>query len=173
MLTLLAVALLCSSLTLQARSGSNPAADDKDKKEPPKLEMTEDEKTILDLTNKERAKKDLPLLKPNPILCKVARAHSANMAKQDKVEHVLDGKTWGDRAKEGGYKFEVCGENVGWGEWTGKKKWSAADMMKWWMESQAHRENIVHKEFIEIGVGIVEKDGKRYFTQLFAAPFVD
>jgi len=158
------IALVLTWLPVSALS---PAADDKEKKDPPKLELTDDEKAIVELTNKERAKAGLPPLKADPILCKVARGHSANMAKQMKVDHVLDGKTPGNRTKDAGYRFEVCGENVGWGS----KGWTAEQMMKWWMESKVHHENIVQKEFTEIGVGIAQtEDGKRYFTQLFAAP---
>ncbi len=160
-------------LALAVRAGS--AADEQEKKDPPKVELTDDEKAIVELTNKERANKDLPPLKPNPVLTKVARGHSANMAKAKQVDHILaDGKTPGTRAKDGGYRFEVCGENVGWGAWTAKQKWTVTDMMDWWMKSKDHRENILHKEFTEIGVGIqIGDDGKRYFTQLFAAPFVE
>ncbi len=40
-----------------------------------------------------------------------------------------------------------------------------------WMKSADHRKHILHKEFIEIGIGIgVTAKGERYFTQLFAVP---
>src|SRR5207253_1538849 len=100
-----------------------------------KQEMTEDEKAVVALTNAERAKKNLPPLKPNPILSRVARGHSANMAKQNKGEHELDGKMPKARTKEAGYDPIVVGENIGWGDWTDKQKWTAARMMDWWMKS--------------------------------------
>ena len=55
------------------------------------------------MTNKARAKEKLPPLKLNSVLTKVARAHSANMAKQEKMEHELDGKNPSQRIKEAGY----------------------------------------------------------------------
>jgi uncharacterized protein YkwD len=169
-----AFALLAVALTLVFAVRAGLAADDKEKKDPPRVELTDAEKAIVEMTNRERAKKGLPPLKPNPILTKVARGHSTNMGKQNKADHILsDGKSPGDRTKEGGYRFEVCGENVGWGDWTEKKRWTNQKMMDEWMNSQAHRENILHKEFTEIGVGIIETDGKRFFTQLFAAPYVE
>ena len=152
---------------------SSASADDKEKKTP-KLELTADEKAMLDQTNEERVKKGLKPLTPNPILCKVARAHSENMGKQDKMDHVLDGKKPGDRTKDAGYQFEVCGENVGWGIIGSKKMedWTVKKMMEWWMKSPVHRDNIWQEEYTEIGVGIAGSEkGKRCFTQLFAAPF--
>ncbi len=90
------------------------SADDKEKKEPPKPELSADVKAILDMTNAERAKAKLPPLTINPILCKVALGHSENMAKQGKMDHILDGKRPAERATDGGYKWEYVGENVGW-----------------------------------------------------------
>src|SRR5688500_3590736 len=70
-----------------------------------KFEMTVEEKAVLERTNKERAKENLPALKPSPTLFKVARAHSANMAKQEKMDHVLDGKKPHERVQDAGYRF--------------------------------------------------------------------
>jgi uncharacterized protein YkwD len=135
-----------------------------------KITLTDEERKVFDLTNEERKKAKLPALTINPRLMKAARGHSANMAKKGFFEHVLDGKTWGDRAKDAGYDFEVCGENVG--STSGGANSKA--MMKWWMESKDHRENIVRDEFTEIGVAAVKAaDDKVYYTQLFAAPFKD
>jgi uncharacterized protein YkwD len=156
------------ALLLAVRSGS--AADDREKKEESKIVLTDDEKLIVELTNKERAKEGLPPLTINLTLCKVARGHSANMVKHGKMDHVLDGKKPADRADEGGYKWEVVAENLG----TGEKRYTVPLLMKDWMESKVHRVNILHKEFTEIGVGIAQTDkGERYFTQVFAAPAKD
>ena len=134
---------------------------------PAAFALTDDEKALVELVNKEREKAKLPALKINAALCAAAHGHSANMAKQMKMDHVLDGKRPGDRAKAAGYRYELCGENVGWGE----KGFTVAQMTKWWMDSKVHRENILNKEFTEIGVGIAQTEkGDRYFTQLFAAP---
>jgi uncharacterized protein YkwD len=154
---------LCIALTVAVRCG----ADEPEKKEPAKHELTADEKSILDLTNQERTRAGLPAFKPSLVLSKVARGHSANMAKQGKIEHILDGKTPGQRAREGGYRFDVVGENVAWGE----KGFTLPQVMKTWMDSKVHRDNILDKEFTEIGIGIItDAKGKSYYTQLFATP---
>src|SRR5436309_7032417 len=101
-----ALACLCATGIV---SLSGPARADK-------FELTKDEKKLLELTNKEREKKKLPALKPNALLFKAARAHSANMARQEKMEHVLDGKTPGQRAKAAGYRYDWIAENIAAGE---------------------------------------------------------
>src|SRR4051812_1132987 len=83
---------------------SRMAAQAQEKKEP-STEMTADEKKMFDLINKERVKQDLPPLAFNAKLQQAARGHSANMAKQDKLEHVLDGKTPGNRVDAAGYNY--------------------------------------------------------------------
>src|SRR5215468_6020435 len=80
------------------------AADDKKPAE--KVELSKEEKAILELTNKARAAEKLPPLTLNAALFRAARKHTQNMAKQDKLEHELDGKRVGDRADAEGYDYE-------------------------------------------------------------------
>jgi uncharacterized protein YkwD len=130
------------------------------------FKISEDEQTILDLTNKARKKEKLPPLKANETLCKVARAHSANMAKQGKMEHVLDNKNPAQRIKAAGYRYSYVGENVAAGN-----GWSLEDVFQVWMDSETHRKNILAKEFKEIGIGIArDEHNKLYYTQVFATP---
>jgi uncharacterized protein YkwD len=134
-----------------------------DKKE---FKLTEDEQTLLDLTNAERKNKELAPLTMNQMLVEVARAHSANMAKQQKMEHDLDGKTPYDRIKAAGYKYSLGGENIARG-----LKLPIKSIMELWMKSKVHRENILEPKFTEIGVGIARNDkGEVYYTQVFATP---
>ena len=138
-------------------------ADDKEK---PGVSLTDEEKTIFELTNKARAKEKLPPLKLNSVLTKVARAHSANMAKQEKMEHELDGKNPSQRIKEAGYAASWGGENIA--ESNGD---TPESIVKLWMESPEHKANILRDKFTEIGVGIARNaKGEVYYTQVFAAP---
>jgi len=131
------------------------------------FKMTAPEKKLLELTNLERKKKDLSPLAPSPLLFKIARAHSENMAKQAKMDHELDGKNPFDRLKDGGYKYLKAGENVG----AGDAEIPIADLMKAWMDSPMHRENILRPDFTEVGFGAVkDKKGDVYYTQLFGKP---
>jgi uncharacterized protein YkwD len=125
-----------------------------------------DEKAVLELTNKVRADRQLPLLTVNATLTKVARAHSANMAKQEKMEHVLDGKTPAERVKAAGYDYARVGENVAVGE-----NVSVRRIVEGWMASKGHRENILEPEYAETGIGTARNDkGEVYYTQLFGSP---
>src|SRR5262249_35730789 len=134
-----------------------------DPKDQPKLKLSDDEQKILDLTNEARAEKKLPPLKPDEKLFEAARAHSANMAKQQKMEHVLDGKNPADSVKETGYKIASLGENVAWSTGEPIKK-----IFQMWMDSEHHRDNILKPEYEEIGIGIAANDkGETYYTQVF------
>ena len=100
---------LAAVLFLGISAGIVWADDDSNKA---KLKLSDTEQTILALTNKARATENLPPLKPNPILCEVARAHSTNMAAKGEMNHVLDGKNPAQRVKEAGYVYATMGENV-------------------------------------------------------------
>jgi uncharacterized protein YkwD len=133
--------------------------------EEPALEISKDEQAVLDLTNEARAKEKLPALKPNAVLFKVARAHSANQAKQQKMAHELDGKSPADRVDAAGYDYKDVGENVG----HIPPPLRIKELFDAWMKSPEHRKNILDKDFQEIGLGIVRQGNKGdfYFTQVF------
>jgi len=132
-----------------------------DKKEDTKL--SGDEQRILDLTNEARAKEKLPALKVNATLLKVARAHSANMAKKHALEHKLDDKTPADRVEQAGYDYRSMGENIA----VGDKGVKIDRIFKGWMESPEHREHILSDKFDEIGIGLAADDKEVYYTQVF------
>jgi uncharacterized protein YkwD len=150
------VVLLCL-LVLHAQSPGQ--------KKPAKFEISADEQTILDLTNKEREKEKLPPLKPNARLFKAARDHSQNMANQEWMLHELDGKSLIDRLRAAGYRYSTAGENIG----SGFK--DRETLMKMWMDSEIHRANILSKRFQEIGIGVAYSEtDSPYYTQVFASP---
>src|ERR1043165_6453240 len=97
--------LLCSGAfwwsLVQANQGASPT-----------FSQTSNELQLFELTNLERKKKDLPPLKLSPILSKIARAHSENMARQGKMEPTLAGKGPLDRLRDADYKFVKGGENL-------------------------------------------------------------
>jgi uncharacterized protein YkwD len=143
-----------------------PAVYGDDSKSEKPFKLTEDEQTIFDLTNKAREKEKLPPLKLNPLLCKVARAHSANMAKQERMAHELDGKNPSQRMKEAGYQASWGGENVAMADGE-----TTENIFKMWMDSPPHRANILKDKFKEIGVGVAKNaKGEVYYTQVFGTP---
>ncbi len=89
------------------------------------------------------------------------------MAKQEKMDHKLDDKTPFDRMRAAGYLFKLAGENIARGEGNVTQR----DVVREWMESKGHRENILGAEFTETGVGLARaEDGQIYYTQVFARP---
>jgi uncharacterized protein YkwD len=143
-----------------------PFLEAEDKKETSKFEIRKEERTLMELVNKERAKANLPGLQPHPLLFKAARGHSANMAKQEKMEHVLDDKRPAQRVEAAGYDWGKVRENI-----------LTADMLdvppkkivKAWMDSKVHRDNILSNDVIETGLGIASNaKGEVYYTQVFA-----
>jgi uncharacterized protein YkwD len=134
---------------------------------PKPFQNTKEEATIAELTNQERKKDGKPALVLSAELSKVARAHSENMARQGMMKHKLDKKDVFDRLDDAKIDYEVAGENIAYGE----QGIAHTKIMKWWMESESHRKNIVYKDFTQIGVGIARaKNGDVYFTQVFWKP---
>jgi uncharacterized protein YkwD len=127
--------------------------------------LAKTEQAVLDLANAERKKLQLPPLIAEPLLTKAARQHSANMAKQSRLEHTLDEKSVGGRLDAVGYVWIRCGENIALGPRT------PAEAVSAWMESPSHRDNLLSKDFTHIGVAsATASDGQHYWTMVLAAP---
>lgn len=100
----------------------------------------------------------------NDQLRDAARAHSENMARRGFFAHdAPNGSTPADRAVAAGYPTRDVGENIAMGSAT------PADVMVGWMDSPGHCSNIMESTFTEIGVGLYEHRGVRYWTQVFGA----
>jgi uncharacterized protein YkwD len=140
------------------------ADDDKDAPKFSKEEQTAIQ-TLVDLTNKARAKEKLSPVKVNALIVKAAYGHSANMAKQRKLAHDLDGKSVKERLDDVKYDWETCGENVG----NLDRLALAQALFDGWMKSAEHRRNILDGKFEEVGIAIVrDPQGKLFYvTQNF------
>jgi uncharacterized protein YkwD len=153
---------ICYLTVLLFISGSYCSAEPT-KKDEPKLELSDDEKTILALTNQAREAAKLPPLKANPILFKVARQHSQNMAKKGEMKHELDDKNPAKRAEAAGYDYKAVAENIA----TSTHR-DVEAVFKGWMSSEHHKENILGDSYQEIGIGLATNDkGEVYYTQVF------
>jgi uncharacterized protein YkwD len=136
------------------------------------LKSSKVEQELIDLTNEMRKAARLTPAAPspgplaaNPKLMTAARAHAANMAALEKLDHTLEDKTFADRAKDAGYQYRLIGENIAWSPETPK------EVLEGWMNSPMHRENILKEEFTEIGVGVAKNQkGEQYWVQVFGTP---
>jgi uncharacterized protein YkwD len=89
------------------------------------------------------------------------------MARQNLVTHTLDDKTCFDRIAAVHYRHREVGENCAGGTR------SAAESVKSWMDSEAHRRSILNPRFKDTGIGIATgRQGIKYWTQVFAVPAV-
>lgn len=122
------------------------------------------EEGLFSLINEDREKNGLPRLRLSSLLTQLARQHSQDMAAQKKLSHLsLKGESYIDRLVREGFFFIHAGENVARSE-TFSPFWIHQSMM----ESQEHRENILHPMFDEVGIGVVEGgDGIYFITQDF------
>ena len=114
------------------------------------VSTTELRKAIQCLINAERDKKGRKALSADRRLAKVAKKHIDVMVQQNCLDHVCGNESsLESRIRRAGYfsgarKFDF-GEDVG-------CQPSAAKMVKNWMNSPIHRENILTRNFEDIGV---------------------
>jgi uncharacterized protein YkwD len=126
------------------------------------------EAEILNLTNLERTRRGLQPLRQSSQLRLAALRHSANMARQNRMEHELDGAGPAERIDLTGYRWTACAENIALG-YSG-----ARTVVQGWMQSPGHRRNILNPNVTEIGVSMVlDRVGRPYYTQVFARPQAD
>lgn len=127
------------------------------------------EKEILQAVNKERADKKLgPLVFENKLLT-IAREHSVNMATANILAHELKGSTLDTRVDKIGYNYTQIAENVAMIDKNTKTN-IAITVVKMWMNSTGHRENILTPGHKEAGVGLSQAaNGDMYFTMVFGA----
>jgi len=109
------------------------------------------------LVNGERADAGLPPLTDQPKLLASALAHSLDMVTKQFFAHASgDGRQVNDRVNVTGYLPRdgawTVGENLAWG--TGTLATPSAIVASW-MNSPAHRENILRPTFREAGLGVV------------------
>jgi uncharacterized protein YkwD len=118
------------------------------------------EDQVLALVNAERAAAGCAAVVADAELAGVARAHSEDMRDRGFFDHVnLEGLDPFDRADQAG--VDASAENIARGQD------DAAAVMESWMDSPAHRANILNCSLTRLGVGIAEGGGGPWWTQLF------
>ncbi len=108
------------------------------------------------LLNRVRGRHGLPPLHLNPRLSRAARLHSRDMVRRRYFAHdSLNGTSPFARMRATHYVPRNAswwlGENIGWGSGSLAQPIS---LVRAWMHSPPHRENILSRHFRDIGVGI-------------------
>jgi uncharacterized protein YkwD len=109
-----------------------------------------------------------PPLNLSGTLGTVALGHASDMAQHSYFEHQdLSGHSPADRVRAVGYKEKLVGENIAYGPQ------SVDEVMRGWLDSPGHCENIMDPRFVEMGVALAQGQGTRhglYWVQLLAEP---
>ena len=107
---------------------------------------------VLCLLNAERAAHGLPALARDERLERSAQIHAEDMGRRRFYAHENpSGLSPHQRMREAGYDGSTTGENIHWG--VGKNA-TPARIMRDWMNSPGHRENILRRSFTRVGVGV-------------------
>lgn len=119
---------------------------------------------IVTLVNQAREKEGLQPLTLDPQLRKGAQVRAAECVK--KFSHTRpDGTSYKTAISEAGVVSNYTGENVACGHS------SAQQVVKAWLNSPGHRDNILNSNFTKIGVGLEKNVGNGYkgysWSQLF------
>lgn len=126
-----------------------------------------------ELTNAFRVYNGLAPLKENSNGDTAARLHSQDMADNKYIDHTgKDGRAPADRLRDAGVSFSIAGENIAHG------CADAVHLVNAWINSRAHRDNIMNKNYEYIGCGTGYKpssvfdpdytvNGNFYGTQVF------
>jgi uncharacterized protein YkwD len=126
------------------------------------------ERRAFDLINAERRASGFAPLAWDEELCRMARQHSGEMARQDFFSHEGPDGDMVDRAHALGIRgWRALGENIAYNQGFDDP---AAFAVERWMGSAKHRANILNGMFTRSGLGIARAaDGRIFFTQVFAA----
>ena len=125
-------------------------------------DLSQDEKLLLDLINKERANSNLSPLQADPELMKVARIKAEDMSKNNYFSHYSP--TYGspfDMMRQFGITFKAAAENI-----AGNSTVQGA--VSSWMKSEGHRNNIMNSTYNYTGIGIAKNNKYgNMFVQMF------
>ncbi len=127
--------------------------------------IARDEAEVRQRINEIRQERGLNQLRDNERLAQVARNYSQKMARKNFFSHTSpDGDTPAQRVRSAGIFYLVMGENLF--KSTNVPK-PVPLAVEGWMDSSGHRENILHPEYTQTGVGIWREGNTYYITQLF------
>jgi len=121
---------------------------------------------LFDLTNAARVHHNVHPVDWESDVRKTAYKHSLDMADQNYFNHTnLSGQSPFDRMSMDGINYSVAGENLAYGQL------SSIFAHEGLMNSIGHRENLLHRDFTLLGVGVAfNEENQPYFTENFYTP---
>lgn len=147
---------------------------------PNEIEEKEVERLIRIRTNEARGEAGLVSLSSSDRLREQAQRHSKRMAEEDELAHNLPGSTTGERLNQAGCMAGAENVAQSWvretvatqngSEYIGNENDLANSLVRQWLNSPEHRDNMLSNDWSQIGVGVeITSDGKVYATQKFCA----
>lgn len=127
--------------------------------------------SVIDAVNQERISTGLRSLVQNEQLQTAAQDHANDMARNSYFAHTSPtGVLFQNRLDSAGYAYQYAGENLA-VEFT-----ITSNLVKGWMDSPLHRQNILSPNYTETGVavqeGMYEGVLTEFVVQMFASPEV-
>jgi len=116
------------------------------------------EAAIVRAMNSFRASRGVPPLAVGRALTRAARSHSVDMARRGYFDH----GAFALRLRRFGVRAPYIGENLAYGT-----RLSAGEVVRMWIASPPHRENLLDRGFRRVGVGLAGS-GTRLVTADFA-----
>ena len=114
------------------------------------------ESTFIAKLNYARASRDIPRLHTRAMLTKVAREQANRMAERNTLYH-------NPRLTSDVPNWRWVGENVGYGP-------DVITIHVAFMQSPGHRANILDRDYTQVGVGAVVRDGRVWVAEVFRRP---
>lgn len=124
---------------------------------------------LYELTNSIRAQNSLPTLQYNPILSAAAEKKAQDMFAKNYWSHFApDGTSPWDFMLKSGYQYEFAGENLA------KNFLFSQGVVDAWMNSPTHRDNVLRKDYTEVGYaianGVMNGEETTLVVQMFGTP---
>lgn len=123
--------------------------------------------TLMSLINSERSQRNLSTLQTNQSLLTAAGQKSQDMIDRDYFAHQdPDGNyVWGKITGAGYTSYKILGENLAVDFATSE------GMIKAWLDSPTHRDNLLHTEFLDQGLQALYGDYNGRYTNLTTSLF--
>lgn len=126
---------------------------------------------LIDLTNKNREKSQIQKLAYSPVLEEAAKRKANDMATKSYFAHTSpEGVTPWQWFRDVNYGFIYAGENLA------VHFSDSSDVVRAWMDSPGHRDNILNEHFTEIGIATAQGyfEGRQtiFVVQMFGRPSI-
>lgn len=111
-----------------------------------------DANEVIQKINLERKKNNLPDLQSNSKLSLASVQKAKDIIDQNYFAHInpSNNKKWSDFIFDNDYNYIIAGENLA------KDFYDVEDLVKAWMNSPTHRENILNIDVKDTGVGVIK-----------------